>query len=213
MSNATLPPPPPPPAGPPQPAPPPYLPPPPAAKVPLTKRRWFLPTVVGVAAFAVGIASAGHSDPTPSQIKASSEYQALTTDLQRAKDEAAAAQTAADDAKTAQKTAEDKVAELQAAASASTDPPAPAATETTTAQQTPTMTMPNVLGKNLQLAQDTLQRLGSYVMDQQDASGLGRMQINDSNWKVCTQDPAAGAVVPTDTLVTLGSVKLTEACP
>ena len=73
--------------------------------------------------------------------------------------------------------------------------------------------MPALVGGNLQLAQDTLQAAGSYVLDQTDASGLFRVQINDSNWRVCTQDPAPGAVVPTDTMVTLGSVKLSETCP
>jgi len=66
---------------------------------------------------------------------------------------------------------------------------------------------------NLQLAQDTLQALGSYVMDQQDASGLERLQINDSNWVVCAQDPVPGSVVTASSLVTLASVKLDETCP
>ena len=73
--------------------------------------------------------------------------------------------------------------------------------------------MPALVGMNLQLAQDTLQARGSWLMDQQDASGLGRMQILDSNWHVCTQDPAPGATVPVSTLVTLASVKLDERCP
>ena len=76
-----------------------------------------------------------------------------------------------------------------------------------------TFTMPQLVGLNLQLAQDTLQNLGSYAMDQQDASGLGRIQVLDSNWQVCTQSPAAGEDTPTDTLVVLASVKLDEVCP
>ncbi|WP_421743166.1 PASTA domain-containing protein [Cellulomonas sp.] len=76
-----------------------------------------------------------------------------------------------------------------------------------------TMTMPAVVGVNLQLAQDTLQAAGSYVLDQTDASGLGRVQVNDSNWQVCGQDPAPGTVVPVDTMVTLSAVKLDETCP
>lgn len=73
--------------------------------------------------------------------------------------------------------------------------------------------MPRLVGKNLQDAQDQLQSLGSYLMDQQDASGLGRLQILDSNWKVCWQRPAAGKVVPLSTIVVLASVKLHERCP
>jgi hypothetical protein len=76
-----------------------------------------------------------------------------------------------------------------------------------------TFVVPDVVGQNLQYAQDTLQALGSYVMDQEDASGLDRFQINDSNWQVCSQSPAAGATIPIDDTVTLWSVKLGEACP
>ncbi len=55
-----------------------------------------------------------------------------------------------------------------------------------------TFTMPDVVGANLQDAQDLLQSLGSYAMDQQDASGLGRVQVLDRNWKVCSQDRRRG---------------------
>jgi hypothetical protein len=76
-----------------------------------------------------------------------------------------------------------------------------------------TFTMPKLAGKNLQLAQDMLQHEGSYLLDQKDALGLDRLQINDSNWKVCKQSPKAGKKVAVDTMVTLSSVKLTEDCP
>ena len=90
--------------------------------------------------------------------------------------------------------------------------PTAADVETSTPAQPETFTMPRLVGKNLQLAQDTLQNLGSFVMDQQDASGLGRLQVNDSNWKVCSQQPKAGAKVPVETIVVLASVKLDETC-
>jgi hypothetical protein len=73
-------------------------------------------------------------------------------------------------------------------------------------------TMPRVVGMNLQLAQDLLQSKGSYILDQVDHKGLLRFQVLDSNWKVCTQSPAAGKVVLASTVVTLSSVKLTERC-
>ena len=76
-----------------------------------------------------------------------------------------------------------------------------------------TFKMPSVVGMNLQDAQDLLQSLGSYVMDQEDASGRGRLQLLDRNWKVCTQDPGAGKSVDISAVVTLGSVKLGESCP
>jgi len=73
--------------------------------------------------------------------------------------------------------------------------------------------MPAVVGVNLQLAQDSLQKLGSYAIDQTDAAGLDRFQVNDSNWTVCSQVPEAGAVVDVSTMVTLSAVKLAETCP
>ena len=76
-----------------------------------------------------------------------------------------------------------------------------------------TFKMPKVVGKNLQDSQDKLQSLGSWLMDQEDAKGLDRWQILDSNWKVCSQKPKAGKVVPIETIVVLKSVKLGERCP
>ncbi len=73
-------------------------------------------------------------------------------------------------------------------------------------------TMPKVVGMNLQLAQDLLQSKGSYILDQVDHKGLLRIQVLDSNWKVCKQTPTAGKVVLASTVVTLSSVKLTERC-
>ncbi|MEO6471220.1 MAG: hypothetical protein ABIR57_05095 [Aeromicrobium sp.] len=73
--------------------------------------------------------------------------------------------------------------------------------------------MPNLVGKVLQDAQDELQTHGSYVMDQQDARGLNRFQMLDSNWKVCSQRPAAGIIILVTDTVTLRSVKLNENCP
>jgi hypothetical protein len=72
--------------------------------------------------------------------------------------------------------------------------------------------MPKVVGMNLQLAQDLLQSKGSFILDQEDFKGLSRLQVLDSNWKICKQSPSAGKKVVTSTLVTLWSVKLTEKC-
>ena len=73
--------------------------------------------------------------------------------------------------------------------------------------------MPDVVGMNLQEAQDLLQNMGSYFMDQEDASGDGRLQIDDSNWNVCTQDPEPGETLSLVDVVTLASVKAGETCP
>lgn len=99
-------------------------------------------------------------------------------------------------------------------ATAAAESPEPAVVTPAEVASTPeTFAMPKLVGVNLQLAQDTLQSLGSYVLDQEDASGLERFKVNDSNWKVCSQKPKAGASVPIETVVLLSSVKLAEDCP
>jgi hypothetical protein len=76
-----------------------------------------------------------------------------------------------------------------------------------------TFVMPFLVGANLQDAQDHLQARGSYVLTQNDATGLERFQILDSDWKVCAQIPAAGTKVPLARMVDLRVVKLHESCP
>jgi len=85
-------------------------------------------------------------------------------------------------------------------------------TKQPTATPQETFIMPKVVGLNLQLAQDLLQSKGSYLIDQVDFKGLNRLQVLDSNWKVCTQSPSAGKKIPISTVVALASVKLTERC-
>ena len=80
-------------------------------------------------------------------------------------------------------------------------------------QSATSFTMPDLIGMGLQDAQDALQSQGSYLLDQQDASGLGRLQMIDSNWKICTQSPTAGSEVGIQSTVQLGAVKLDETCP
>ncbi|WP_251063381.1 MULTISPECIES: PASTA domain-containing protein [unclassified Streptomyces] len=74
-----------------------------------------------------------------------------------------------------------------------------------------TATLPDLVGKNLQAAQDEAQAAGFYVLDDQDAGGQNRLQVFDRNWTVCSQEPGAGTH-PTDTLVTLYAVKEDESC-
>jgi beta-lactam-binding protein with PASTA domain len=73
--------------------------------------------------------------------------------------------------------------------------------------------MPNLVGENLQDAQDKLQALDSFFLQQNDATGMERFQVIDSNWKVCTQKPSAGQKVPVEKMVVLEAVKLDETCP
>ncbi|MFE5189196.1 PASTA domain-containing protein [Streptomyces sp. NPDC056628] len=74
-----------------------------------------------------------------------------------------------------------------------------------------TATLPDLVGQDLQAAQDEAQAAGFYVLDDQDASGQQRLQVFDRNWTVCSQEPEAGTH-PTDTPVTLYAVKDGESC-
>lgn len=78
--------------------------------------------------------------------------------------------------------------------------------------QDDTFVMPDLIGMNLQDAQDQLQGLGSYVLDQEDALGYDRTQILDSDWTVCRQSPDPGTTAPLDVTVTLWSAKIGESC-
>lgn len=73
--------------------------------------------------------------------------------------------------------------------------------------------VPNFVGMGLQSAQDKAQELGFYGLTSHDALGRDRMQAFDRNWKVCSQNVAAGASVPTDAKLDFGAVKLEETCP
>ncbi|RCG31647.1 PASTA domain-containing protein [Sphaerisporangium album] len=96
--------------------------------------------------------------------------------------------------------------------------PAPAVTVTEVATETPVAkparvqrkVLPNVVGMNLQAAQDKLQATGFYVLNDKDATGQGRFQVLDRNWVVTQQTPGAGQKLPTDTLITLYAKKYGE---
>ncbi|GAB6899686.1 PASTA domain-containing protein [Kineosporia succinea] len=74
-------------------------------------------------------------------------------------------------------------------------------------------TMPDLVGRNLQDAQDVLQSRGSYLLDQVDATSQNRFQLLDSEWRVCHQSPKAGQHVLKTELVRLEAVKTGENCP
>jgi len=77
--------------------------------------------------------------------------------------------------------------------------------------------MPNLIGENLQDAQDKVQELGIFYSISHDLLG-SRNQVLDSNWKVCTQTPKArtrihGAADDYEGKFDFGVIKLTETCP
>ncbi len=103
-----------------------------------------------------------------------------------------------------------------------TTSPAPTTTTasapTTTTASAPTtgnsasakIAVPDVVGKDLQIAQDTMQAAGLYILTSHDSTGQGRAQVLDRNWKVTDQTPAAGTMVDEDQLIDLGAKKFTD---
>jgi hypothetical protein len=77
--------------------------------------------------------------------------------------------------------------------------------------------MPNLIGKDLQGAQDAIQSLTRdqvWYTGSTDLTGQGRAQISDRNWVVCSSTPSPGAQFTASTDVTFGVVRIdTESCP
>lgn len=76
--------------------------------------------------------------------------------------------------------------------------------------------MPDQVGSNLQAAQDDIQRVSGdplYISFSHDATGHGRLQILDRDWKVCSETPAPGTRVMRSIRITFNVVKLSETCP
>ncbi|MET0235847.1 MAG: PASTA domain-containing protein [Kibdelosporangium sp.] len=67
--------------------------------------------------------------------------------------------------------------------------------------------VPDVVGRNHQEAQDTLQAAGFYVLGEEDATGRDRTLVLDRNWVVIEQNPKGGTVLDTKHKVTLKSRK------
>jgi beta-lactam-binding protein with PASTA domain len=67
-----------------------------------------------------------------------------------------------------------------------------------------TGTVPDVVGMDLQSAQDTLQAHGFYNLGSHDVTGQSSFQILDRDWLVVDQDPPSGAVIHTSNRVELG---------
>jgi hypothetical protein len=76
----------------------------------------------------------------------------------------------------------------------------------------PALALPDLVGKGLQQAEDEAQAAGFFALTSHDALGQRRDQVQDREWTVCFQDPAAGSA-PSSTLVDLGAVRLGETCP
>ena len=93
---------------------------------------------------------------------------------------------------------------------ASTAPPAP----TAPAEPAVNFAMPDVVGMDLQSAQDLVQTNGVFFSVSHDLLG-NRNQAIDSNWIVCDQNIPAGQQVTGDVegAIDFGVVKREEVCP
>jgi hypothetical protein len=70
--------------------------------------------------------------------------------------------------------------------------------------------VPDVTGLDHQAAQDALQGEGLWLLDEEDATGQGRLLLWDRNWEVVRTDPPAGTAVSEDTSITIYSKKQGE---
>ncbi|WP_090074522.1 hypothetical protein [Lentzea flaviverrucosa] len=59
-----------------------------------------------------------------------------------------------------------------------------------------------------QTAQDTMQKAGLFLLTEEDASGQGRLLVNDRNWKTTKQSVTAGEVVDCNTKILLSAEKI-----
>lgn len=110
--------------------------------------------------------------------------------------------------------APDQVVTVTAEAPAS-QPPAtqepinqPSAAATTS--EPPKKALPNVVGMDLQTAQDTMQAAGFIFLRDKDDTGQDRFQVFDRNWVVTRQEPEAGQEISVATWVTLFAKKKSD---
>ncbi|MGW6786893.1 MULTISPECIES: PASTA domain-containing protein, partial [unclassified Streptomyces] len=91
--------------------------------------------------------------------------------------------------------------------------PAPAGSDfVVQAPQAPPATVPRVVGRSLQAAQDEARAAGFSVRSD-DALGRSRAQEPVRDWKVCSQVPAGGMRLATGNTLAFNTVKVDESCP
>ncbi len=76
-------------------------------------------------------------------------------------------------------------------------------------------TMPDLVGSNLQDAQNAIQTLTGFeiaLTRSHDETGAGREQLLDRNWIVCSQNIPAGEEITRGTRIDFGAVKDNERC-
>lgn len=81
-----------------------------------------------------------------------------------------------------------------------------------TSDKGPSRALPGLTGVPLATARDTAGVAGFRNVTTHDATGAGRAQSADTDWKVCFQQPASGTA-RTGTRVDLAVVQSAETCP
>lgn len=93
----------------------------------------------------------------------------------------------------------------------------PSTADVTPAPSAQSWTMPDLIGGNLQDAQDAIQALSTneiFYSGSTDLTGRGRNQMLDRNWQVCTSTPPPGSTITTETMIDFGVVRIdSETCP
>ena len=85
--------------------------------------------------------------------------------------------------------------------------PVPASPGKPVASESGDATVPDVVGNDHQLAQDTMQAAGFYALQEEDATGQGRSLFYDRNWTVVEQSPPGGTKASPDQTIVLRSKK------
>lgn len=101
-------------------------------------------------------------------------------------------------------------------ASPSSQPLPGIATATPEMEHTTSWAMPDLVGSNLQSAQNQIQSLTDFaiaVTTSHDATGADRQQVLDENWKVCSQNIPPDRTIGSGSRIDFGAVKLEERCP
>ncbi|RBY84323.1 PASTA domain-containing protein [Blastococcus sp. TF02A-26] len=114
-------------------------------------------------------------------------------------------------------TAQEPAPSTEATPPVASDPapaPAPAPAPSSAEDAGVDFVMPDLVGMDLQSAQDLVQTNGVFLSVSHDLLG-SRNQVVDSNWIVCTQNIPAGQQVTGDVEgdIDFGVVKREESCP
>ena len=159
------------------------------------KKRVIIPAAIVALVMVMGIVGAATGDPQPTAAQSSATSEAPSASASADPTTAAATTEAPTTAATTEATIPAPVE--------TTPPPAPTIAAAPVAPVAPVapqvnFVMPDLVGINLQDAQNAMQQLGVFFTTSTDASGLGRAQIMDNNWIVCGQNFPPGTQMTGD---------------